>query len=108
PDPVIAGQNLTYSIVASNNGPSNATGVLVTDTLPAGVSFVSATPTQGTFSSATGVWSVGNLNSGASATLTLVVTVNPCTTGSLSNGVAVSGNQPDPTPTNNTDTESTT
>ncbi|MBA2592590.1 MAG: DUF11 domain-containing protein, partial [Gammaproteobacteria bacterium] len=38
---------MTYTVPVTNNGPSNATGVTMTDTLPAGVSFVSATPSQG-------------------------------------------------------------
>src|SRR5262249_5039551 len=51
PDPVNAGANLTYTINASNAGPSPAANVTVTDTLPAGVSFVSATGTG---------WACGN------------------------------------------------
>src|SRR6266850_3745355 len=49
PAPVILGGNLTYLLVVNNKtGPSLATGVTLTDTLPAGVTFFSATPTQGT------------------------------------------------------------
>ena len=40
PDPVVAGETLTYTLVARNNGPSAATGVRVTDTLPAEVTLV--------------------------------------------------------------------
>ncbi len=43
PDPVPAGQNITYTITATNNGLMTDTGVTVTDTLPGGVNFVSAT-----------------------------------------------------------------
>src|SRR6202030_3436367 len=64
---------ITYSVTATNNGPSPATGVVVTATLPAGVTFVSATSSQGTCTNASGTvtCSVGNLASGASATLTI-------------------------------------
>ena len=55
PDPVTAGTNLTYTITVTNNGPTDATGVTVSDPLPAGVSFVSANPTQGSCSGTTTV-----------------------------------------------------
>ena len=48
PDPVLVGSNLTYTVTVTNNGPNNASNVMVTDTLPANVTFVSATPSQGT------------------------------------------------------------
>ena len=44
PDPVTAGQQLTYTLTVANGGPDAAAAVAVSDPLPAGVSFVSATP----------------------------------------------------------------
>ncbi|MFA9204521.1 MAG: DUF11 domain-containing protein, partial [Flavobacteriales bacterium] len=41
PDPVPAGGQLTYTLSVANNGPDDATGVQITNTLPAGVSLVS-------------------------------------------------------------------
>jgi len=90
-DPVVAGTALTYTIVVTNAGPSAATSVLVTDTLPAGVTYVSSAASQGSYNSATSVWNVGNVAAGGSASLTLVVVVNPQTTGILSNTVVVGG-----------------
>src|SRR5439155_413904 len=52
PDPVSAGNNLTYTLVVDNDGPSDALGVVVSDTLPAGTSFVSASG-GGTYSAIT-------------------------------------------------------
>ena len=78
PDPVGLGQNLSYTLLITNTGPGAATGVVVADTLPAGVTYVSATPSQGTCSQSSGVVSC-NLNSlanGASATVTVVTTVS--------------------------------
>lgn len=78
PDPVGLGQNLSYTLLITNNGPGTATGVVVTDTLPVGVTYVSATPSQGTCSQSLGVVTC-NLNSlanGASATVTIVTTVS--------------------------------
>src|SRR6185436_12613353 len=69
------GQNVTFTVTLSNGGPDTATGVSVSDSLPAGLTFVSATPSQGTYTSGTGVWAVGTLNNGANATLTIVATV---------------------------------
>jgi uncharacterized repeat protein (TIGR01451 family) len=81
-DPVVAGSgvgNLTYVVTVANAGPSNASGVTLSEvlTLPAGVSLVSVTPSQGSFASPT--WTVGNLAAGANATLTVVLTVGPST-----------------------------
>ena len=42
PDPVAAGQSLTYTVSVVNNGPDAAGNTTVTDTLPPGVSFISA------------------------------------------------------------------
>ena len=62
PDPVAVGQQLTYTVGVSNAGPSSATGITVTDTLPAGVTFNSATPSQGSCSQSAGTvtCSLGN------------------------------------------------
>ncbi|MCC7019893.1 MAG: DUF11 domain-containing protein, partial [Ardenticatenales bacterium] len=46
-DPVIAGNNFTYNLTSTNNGPGTATDVRIADTLPAAVTFVSATPSAG-------------------------------------------------------------
>ena len=100
------GSNITFTITASNAGPSNATGVVVNDLLPSGYTFVSATASQGTYNNVTGVWSVGALANGGSATLTITVTVNA--TGSYANTATISGNENDPTPANNTSTSTPT
>lgn len=77
PDPVQIGQNLTYTLTVSNSGPSAATGVVVTDNLPSGVTHISTTPSQGGCSDPGGVvCELGNIANGGSATVTIVVTVN--------------------------------
>ncbi|MDY9923191.1 hypothetical protein [Methanobacterium sp.] len=70
----VVGEQFSYTITATNNGPNTATGVQVTDIIPAGLTFNSYTASQGTYNSATGMWNVGTLASGASAVLQLFVT----------------------------------
>jgi uncharacterized repeat protein (TIGR01451 family) len=101
PNPV-QGQNVTFTLTLINAGPSNATNVAVNDLLPAGLTFVSATPSAGTYTSGTGVWSVASLTSGASATLQIVALVSNA--GAITNTAQVTASdQPDPdsTPNNN-------
>jgi uncharacterized repeat protein (TIGR01451 family) len=95
------GQQVTFTIVASNAGPGAATGVTVNDQIPAGYTLISATPSTGTWSSPH--WNIGNLASGASATMTVTATVNA--NGPYANTATITGNQPDSNPGNNTDTE---
>ena len=56
------GETLTFTVRATNRGPSPATGVTIADALPAGLSFVSAAPSQGSYDTATGIWTVGALD----------------------------------------------
>src|SRR5207249_1720154 len=107
PDPVIAGTNLTYTITVTNNGPGAATSVTMTDPLPGTVTFVSATPSQGTCSGTSTVsCNLGTLVNGGSATVTIVVT--PTQAGGISNTASVAANEFDPNPDNNSATQGTT
>jgi uncharacterized repeat protein (TIGR01451 family) len=83
------GSNITFTISVANAGPSSATGVVVTDLLPSGYSFVSATPSQGNYVNTTGLWTVGTLSSGGSASLSVTATVNA--SGSYANTAEVTG-----------------
>jgi uncharacterized repeat protein (TIGR01451 family) len=108
PDPVQVGQPLTYTLAVQNLGAATATGVVATDTLPASVTFVSATSTQGTCTRAgvTVTCAVGSLPGLAQATITIVVIPN--TAGTISNTASVTQNEVDTVPGNNSDTEPTT
>lgn len=101
------GQNVTFTITASNAGPSDATGVVVKDVLPAGLVFVSATPSAGTYDNTTGLWTIGNINSGANPTLQVVARVNVSGASITNTAEVTASNQPDPdsTPNNNNPAE---
>ena len=70
---VLASSNLTYTISVTNFGPSSASGVVVTDSLPATVTFVSATG-GGLNNSGVVNWSLGTLTNGQTTNVTLTVT----------------------------------
>ena len=81
-DPVVAGsggRNLTHVLTVSNNGPSDATGLVLNEELmlPAGLSPVSIRQSRGTYRS--GIWTLGSLPSGSRETLTVSYTVDPTT-----------------------------
>ena len=95
---VYAGQNLVYTFTVANAGPNDGAGVTVTDVLPAGVAFVSATSSPGSCSgSSTVTCTVGALASGAGATITITVTPGAAAAGPLADTATVAGTWFDPT-----------
>ncbi len=106
PDPVNFGSNLTYTITVKNSGEVAATGVTLTDTIPAGASLVSATSTAGVCTGTTSInCGVGTLNPGATATVTVVVT--PPAVRTIVNTATVTLNETDSLLANNTATAET-
>ncbi|MDJ0954558.1 MAG: SdrD B-like domain-containing protein, partial [Acidimicrobiia bacterium] len=69
------GENATFTVLVENLGPDDATGVVVEDRLPEGLSYVSHSG-DGSFDPATFVWTIGDLAVDASVSLELVVTVD--------------------------------
>jgi uncharacterized repeat protein (TIGR01451 family) len=105
PASVTLGTSVTDTLTVTNDGTGAATGVVLTDTLPPGVTFVSAT---GGATPVNGVLTVqiGDLAAGASVQFTIVVT--PTAAGALQNQASVSGDETDPTPADNSVTQVTT
>ncbi len=101
PDPVLAGTALVYTLTVLNHGPSDATSVVVTDTLPANVTFASASAgcleTGGVVTCA-----IGDVANGASVSVQIIVTVALDFEGVLTNTAIVGSANADPIPGNNT------
>lgn len=101
PNPATVGSQITWTMVVTNNGPSDATGVTVSDPLPSETTFVSASSTQGSCSNSSGTvtCSIGNMADGAKVTVTIVTTLNAV--GNLVNTATVKGNQTETNTANN-------
>jgi len=67
------GETVKFTLVVTNLGPDTAVNVLVTDLLPAGLQFVSASSSN--YDPASGIWIVGSLANGAVATLEIIAKV---------------------------------
>jgi fimbrial isopeptide formation D2 family protein/uncharacterized repeat protein (TIGR01451 family) len=98
-----AGKPLVYTLAITNHGPSASSAVTVKDTLPAGTTFRSAAPSQGTCSAngQTVACQLGALASGGSAQVSITVEVSASATGTLRNVAGVEGPEPDPDMSNN-------
>ena len=109
PSPTVAdGDTLTYSLAVTNNGPATATNVTVTDPLPSDVTWLQDSTTQGTCSQAGGTVTclLGSMNSGATATVTILTLAGA--PGTATNTATVSADQTDPNLANNTSTQTET
>ena len=95
----IVNTNLTFTLIASNKGPLDATDVIVENEILSGYTFVSAEPSLGSFDEETGIWSIGDFENGATAMLLIKVKVND--TGEYNNKAIISGEQTDIVKTNN-------
>ena len=105
PGSVLAGSNVTFTLTVSNAGPATATAVTVNDILPTGMTFVSATPSQGTCAppsapATTVICNAGTLANAASMTITIVATT-PSTGPSILNTANVTAAETDPNLANN-------
>jgi uncharacterized repeat protein (TIGR01451 family) len=98
------GSNVTYTIVVTNYGPKVATGVVFSDLLPTGVSYVSHTVSVGAYVPGTGLWTIGTMAVNSGARMTITATVGPTYGGKpITNNVSLYAvNQTDTVASNNT------
>lgn len=106
PDPVVAGETLTYTVNVVNSGPAPATSVLVVDFLPNGLELLETHPSQG-LCQIDLTCSLGDLGIGGSATVVYVAKVKSDQVNPLTNVVRVSASNPDLDPSNNEATTTT-
>jgi len=100
--PVVA-EPFDYTLVITNHGPITASGVTVSEPLPANFALVSATSTQGSCGGTLGIiCNIGTMLNGASVTITIRGT--PAVAGPMSNTATVFSNEPDSQPSNNSST----
>jgi uncharacterized repeat protein (TIGR01451 family) len=101
------GTNIIFTITVSNAGPGGTTNVTVKDLLPSGLTYVSYTGTPGTtYSSSTGIWTIGSMSNGSS--MTLNITAKVTTSGIKTNWAEVwasDESDPDSIPGNGSTTE---
>lgn len=109
---VTAGQNLVYTLAVNNGGAASASSVSVTDTFPAGLTFVSASGTGWTCANAAGTVTCTRptlaVGAAPAITLTLAVPANYAGTNPVANTASVTSSTPDPVPGNNNGTATTT
>src|SRR5262249_45769629 len=96
---ILVGDTVTFTVVARNHRPNAASGVVIPDGLPAGLTLVSASASQGTYVPATGEWVVPSLALDQEEELMLQTLVT--LPGDITNlAVRTGGNEPDPNPGN--------
>jgi uncharacterized repeat protein (TIGR01451 family) len=105
PDPLLAGNAVTYQLLVNNAGPNPAPAVVVTNTLPTGVTFLAATPAC-THTAGMVTCAIGTLAAAANSLVT--ITVQTTTPGLLTNSATVGSATDDPNLGNNSDSETTT
>jgi uncharacterized repeat protein (TIGR01451 family) len=91
PNPVNVGGTLTYTLTARNNGPSTATQVVITDSLPATVTYLSSSSTQGTCSNSGQLVTCAIGTMPAGGTVTVTIRVRPLQPGRILNVTVIVG-----------------
>jgi uncharacterized repeat protein (TIGR01451 family) len=99
PDPAVRGGEIEYTLEARNHGPTDASAVVLTDTLPAGTTFVTASPDCG-HDGGVVTCALGDLRAGGARQRTIIVRVDATAALTLENEVSIAAAEPDPDPAN--------
>jgi uncharacterized repeat protein (TIGR01451 family) len=95
-------EQVIFTVEIINNGPDNATGIVISDILPAGLTYISHQTGKGSYNQETGQWTLGALDNGESSTLTLTSTA--VQKGRITNSAVKTASTPtDPNTGNDTD-----
>jgi uncharacterized repeat protein (TIGR01451 family) len=86
------GVTIHYTLTVSDGGPSNSSAVVASDMLPTGLTFNSASSSEGSYASSTGIWTIGTIPNGHQATLVITATVTAATGTIITNTGTVSEN----------------
>jgi uncharacterized repeat protein (TIGR01451 family) len=110
PDPVVAGMTLTYTLFYTITGPALASGVVITDTLPAGAAFggvVSASPSLSLMGTSPPAWYTPTLAAGTQGTIVFTASVDAGASGVMTNTATITSGMAEDVLSNNVDTETT-
>ena len=104
PSPALVSDNLTFSFIVSNGGPSSASNVIFTNPVPSDVTFVSASSSQGSavLSGGSVIGNLGSINAGSTAAVVVVLAPTPAAKGNFVDTASVGATEIDLNPANNT------
>lgn len=111
PDPVYSGNILTYRLTVANHGPSNASAVELTDTLPGGTAYddgLSTTACRSGATQGTVICPLGTIAAGSERQVEIKVHVTSSAAGTILNTASVASSTSDPNTNNNDNSTSTT
>lgn len=98
------GEPVTFTLTALNGGPSDASGVVVSDVLPDGYAFTGSVASSGSYDNASGEWTIGGMAVDATETLSISAIIKM--QGSYESSASIEGSEPDPNDANNVDSAS--
>lgn len=97
-------EEITFTVTITNTGPVDGMSISLIDVIPGGLSYISDTPSQGSYDENSGIWDVGDILNGNSANLIILASIDQNAGASITNTGTISNVfPPDFTSANNTD-----